>query len=148
MNCPGVILFAASNSAIAPEASIMTQQRTTRQSVAIREVIKSAGRPLSIEEILEEASSKVPSIGLRTVYRVVRRLQEEEEIAAVSVPGGTDRYELSSIAAIHHHHFHCTICDRIYDISGCAGGLQKLLPQGFQLEHHELTLSGRCAACA
>ena len=126
----------------------MPQQRTTRQSIAIREAIENAGRPLSIEEILELACARVPSIGLRTVYRVVRRLQEEKEITTVSVPGGADRYELSSIAAIHHHHFHCSVCDRIFDISGCAGGLQKLLPKGFQLEHHELTLSGRCAACA
>ena len=125
----------------------MPQQRTTRQSVAIREAIESAGRPLSIEEILEEASTTVPGIGLRTVYRVVRRLQEENEITTVSIPGGADRYELSSVAATHHHHFHCTVCDRIYDVAGCAGGLQKLLPKGFQLEHHELTLSGRCAAC-
>ena len=58
----------------------MPQQRTTRQSVAIREAIESAGRPLSIEEILQEASTTVPGIGLRTVYRVVRRLQEENEI--------------------------------------------------------------------
>ncbi|MBQ72880.1 MAG: transcriptional repressor [Planctomycetaceae bacterium] len=126
----------------------MPQQRTTRQSVAIREAIESAGRPLSIEEILEEASTTVPGIGLRTVYRVVRRLQEENEITTVSVPGGADRYELASVAATHHHHFHCTACDRIYDVAGCAGGLQKLLPKGFHLEHHELTLSGRCATCA
>lgn len=125
----------------------MPQQRTTRQSVAIRDAIETAGRPLSIEEILEEAAQTVPSIGLRTVYRVVRRLQDENEITTVSIPGSADRYELASVAATHHHHFHCTVCDRIYDVAGCAGGLKKLLPEGFKLEHHELTLSGRCAAC-
>ena len=125
----------------------MPQQRTTRQTVAIREAIEVAGRPLSIEEIHTEASATVPSLGLRTVYRVVRRLRDENEITTVSVPGGADRYELASVAATHHHHFHCTVCDRIFDIAGCAGGLKKLLPDGFQLEHHELTLSGRCAAC-
>lgn len=126
----------------------MPQQRTTRQFEAIRTAIMDAGRPLSIEEIHEVARETVPTLGVRTVYRVVRQLQEDAEVAAVTVPGGADRYEPASVASRHHHHFHCTKCDRIYDVEGCAGGLQKLLPEGFTLEHHELTLSGRCAACA
>ncbi|MBC04597.1 MAG: transcriptional repressor [Phycisphaerae bacterium] len=126
----------------------MPQQRTTRQTEAIRAAIENAGRPLSIEEIHEKAAVTVPSLGVRTVYRVVRRLQEDNEITTVPIPGGADRYELTSVAATHHHHFHCTVCDRIYDVAGCAGGLKKLLPEGFKLEHHELTLSGRCSTCA
>lgn len=126
----------------------MTQQRMTRQTEAISEAIKSAGRPLSIEEILTVASSTVSTLGLRTVYRVVRRLQDEGEIASVSVPGGSDRYEMASIASKHHHHFHCTACDRFFDLEGCPGGLKKLLPHGFKLQNHELTLSGLCACCS
>lgn len=126
----------------------MTQQRTTRQTEAISEAIKSAGRPLSIEEILTVASSTVSTLGLRTVYRVVRRLQDEGEIASVSVPRGSDRYEMASIASKHHHHFHCTACDRFFDLEGCPGGLKKLLPRGFKLQNHELTLSGICASCS
>ena len=126
----------------------MPQQRTTRQTEAIRAAIENAGRPLSIEEIHEEAAATVPSLGVRTVYRVVRRLQEDNEITTVPIPGSADRYELASVAATHHHHFHCTVCNRIYDVAGCAGGLKKLLPEGFKLEHHELTLSGRCSTCA
>ncbi len=126
----------------------MTQQRMTRQTEAISEAIKSAGGPLSIEEILTVASSTVSTLGLRTVYRVVRRLQDEGEIASVSVPGRSDRYEMASIASKHHHHFHCTACDRFFDLEGCPGGLKKLLPQGFKLQNHELTLSGLCATCS
>ena len=126
----------------------MTQQRMTRQTEAISEAIKSAGGPLSIEEILTVASRTVSTLGLRTVYRVVRRLQDEGEIASVSVPGRSDRYEMASIASKHHHHFHCTACDRFFDLEGCPGGLKKLLPRGFKLQNHELTLSGLCASCS
>ncbi|MAC19452.1 MAG: transcriptional repressor [Phycisphaerae bacterium] len=126
----------------------MTQQRMTRQTEAISEAIKSAGGPLSIEEILTVASRTVSTLGLRTVYRVVRRLQDEGKIASVSVPGRSDRYEMASIASKHHHHFHCTACDRFFDLEGCPGGLKKLLPQGFKLQNHELTLSGLCATCS
>ena len=126
----------------------MTQQRMTRQTEAISEAIKSAGGPLSIEEILTVASRTVSTLGLRTVYRVVRRLQDEGKIASVSVPGRSDRYEMASIASKHHHHFHCTACDRFFDLEGCPGGLKKLLPRGFKLQNHELTLSGLCASCS
>ena len=125
----------------------MTQQRMTKQAEAIANAIKSAGRPLSIEEILATASGTVPTLGLRTVYRVVRRLQEMGEVASVSVPGGSDRYETASIASKHHHHFHCNACDRFFDLEGCPGGMQQMLPEGFKLQHHEITLSGLCASC-
>ena len=61
----------------------MPRQRTTRQFNAIQAAIADAGRPLSIEEIHEIAREAVPTIGLRTIYRVVRQLQADEEIAAV-----------------------------------------------------------------
>ena len=124
----------------------MTNRRETKQLQSIRAAIKDAGRPLSIEEIHQLASESIPSLGVRTVYRAVRRLQELEEIASVSVPGQSDRYELASVASRHHHHFHCTSCDRFFDIEGCPGGLERLVPEGFKLQHHDLTLSGICAA--
>ena len=126
----------------------MAEQRTTRQLQAIRRAIETAGRPLSIAEIHDMASDEIGTLGLRTVYRVVRRLEEAGEIVRVSVPGQSDRYELASIASKHHHHFHCTACDRFFDVTGCPGGLKKLLPKGFELQQHELTLSGLCASCA
>lgn len=126
---------------------LMKQQRNTRQLTAIKEAIESAGRPLSIEEIQQMAAKSVETLGQRTVYRAVRRLEDDGLIARVNDPGGGERYELASVAAHHHHHFHCTKCDRFYDVHGCPGGLQNLLPEGFVLEHHELMLSGCCAAC-
>ncbi len=126
----------------------MTVQRQTKQLQAIRDTFEQAGRPLSIDELHGLASKELDSLGLRTVYRAVRRLQEDGGIVSVSVPGKSDRYELASIAAKHHHHFHCKSCDRFFDIHGCPGGLNKLIPKGFKLENHDLTLSGLCVSCA
>lgn len=126
----------------------MTERRTTRQLQAIRTAISDAGRPLSIPEIHELASKDVETLGVRTVYRTVRRLEESGELVPVNVPGGTDRYELASIASQHHHHFHCTSCDRFFDVHGCPGGLNALVPEGFTLQQHHLTLSGLCDECA
>ncbi|MEM9373200.1 MAG: transcriptional repressor [Planctomycetota bacterium] len=122
-------------------------RRDTAQQRAIREAIQAAGRPLSIEEIKEAASAGVPTLGIRTVYRVVSRLLEDGVIAPVALPGRPDRYECAGIAATHHHHFRCDRCDRMFDVDACPGGLGRMLPDGFQLEGHELLLWGRCADC-
>lgn len=126
----------------------MTERRNTRQHAAIRDAFGEAKRPLSIDEVHEAASLAVSSLGRRTVYRVVRKLEETEEIARVAIAGQPDRYELAEVAAKHHHHFHCVACDRVFDVDGCPGRLERLLPDGFVLDDHEITLSGRCDQCA
>ncbi len=126
----------------------MPIQRQTRQTQAIHDTFEQAGRPLSIDELHSRASKDLDSLGLRTVYRAIRSLQEDGVIVSVSFPGMSDRYELASIAAKHHHHFHCKACDRFFDLHGCPGGLNKLLPNGFKLENHDLTLSGLCVSCS
>jgi hypothetical protein len=35
----------------------------------------------------------------------------------------------------------------VYNIDGCVGGVETLLPRGFQMEKHDLLLTGRCATC-
>ncbi len=47
----------------------------------------------------------------------------------------------------HHHHFHCVQCDRVYPIHACPGSMGDLAPPGFEVQHHDLTLRGRCATC-
>ncbi len=123
-------------------------RRNTSQQRAIGNAIEAAGRPLSIQEISDLAAADVPSIGLRTVYRVVNRLLEDGVIAPVTMPGQPDRYELAETAARHHHHFHCVSCDRVFDVHGCPGRMDRMVPDGFVLDGHEITLSGRCAQCA
>lgn len=123
-------------------------RRDTAQQRAIRDAVDAAGRPLSIREIHELASAEAPNLGVRTVYRVVNRLLGDGVIASVFVPGQPDRYEPAAVAATHHHHFRCVKCDRVFDVDACPGGLEQMIPPGFKLTGHELTLWGRCATCA
>ena len=125
----------------------MKETRNTKQFETIRSIITNAGRPLSIDEMQKSALEELDSIGLRTVYRAVRRMEEMDEIQSIKVQGRADRYELSCIASSHHHHFHCTACDRLFDIHGCPGGLSDLLPKGFQMANHDILLTGTCDTC-
>ncbi|MFG0260613.1 MAG: transcriptional repressor, partial [Phycisphaerales bacterium JB041] len=52
----------------------MPERRRTRQHESIRAVLADAGRPMSVQEVFEAALAAVPTIGLSTVYRTIRRL--------------------------------------------------------------------------
>ncbi len=121
-------------------------QRDTRQRRAIRDVLIHLGRPLTPDEILDHGQRIVPSLGLATVYRNVKILAREGWLSEVQLPGGGVRYELADRP--HHHHFLCRSCDQAFDVHRCPDEIEELAPDGFEVDSHELTLFGRCAACA
>jgi Fur family transcriptional regulator, ferric uptake regulator len=97
-------------------------------------------------EVLEAAQALAPGLSLATVYRNLNALVEEGALSPVSLPGESVRFELA--AQGHHHHFKCERCQRVFDVHACPGDLSHLLPSGFQVRHHDLTLYGQCADCA
>jgi Fur family ferric uptake transcriptional regulator len=120
--------------------------RNTNQQRAIRRVLAEAPGPLAPQEVLDRARRHVPRMGLATVYRWVRGLTDEGWLTAVEVPGEPHRYEVAGKG--HHHHFSCRDCGRMFDFQGCPGDLSQLVPRGFTMEAHELTLYGRCDQCS
>ena len=120
-------------------------QRNTVQKTAIHDVLESASTPLGVEQILRRGQQAVPSLSQATVYRILRQWLERGEIATVQLPGQTPLYELSGKG--HHHFFRCRRCERMYEVSGCEGLVEQLVPRGFSMEDHDLFLYGLCAAC-
>jgi Fur family transcriptional regulator, ferric uptake regulator len=120
--------------------------RKTRQRDALREILETSDRPLSVDELLDAASKRVGGLGVATVYRAVGALLEAGWIEAVEIPGEPTRYERADKG--HHHHFQCEKCDRVFDVAGCRESLRKLAPPKFRVKEHALTLYGLCAACA
>lgn len=151
-------------------------ERQTRQRQAILNALRVSGRSLSPTELLELAQRSVPTLSLSTVYRQLKGLQEDGQVATVELPGLPARFELPAAATQacpqdchahgehhhdghgqvapgpapagrHRHHFHCTACDEVTPIDGCPGGIEALAPRGWQVERHDLTLHGRCGKC-
>ena len=120
--------------------------RVTHQRNAIRQVLQNAGRPLSPHEIFDMAQRKVSGLGIATVYRNLKSLQEEGAIVAVELPGQPPRWEVSPES--HHHHFLCNTCDKLYEINACPEDLQHLIPDGYVLEDHDILLRGQCNDCS
>jgi Fur family ferric uptake transcriptional regulator len=121
-------------------------QRYTRQRNSILNALVAAQRPLGPQEILTAAREDTPTLGIATVYRTIGLLLDDGAIRAVALPGDAPRYEAADLG--HHHHFKCEVCDRVFDVNACVADLVKLVPRGFVLLGHDVTLYGRCAECA
>ncbi|MBM3207966.1 MAG: transcriptional repressor [Chlamydiae bacterium] len=120
-------------------------KRFTRQQEAILSTLKKEERPLSVEEILSHASEVVDSINLSTIYRNLKVLIFENKVQKIDIPGENPCYEIQSSG--HYHYFHCDDCSRVYRLDSCPGRLENLLPSGFFLRTHSITLHGSCADC-
>jgi Fur family ferric uptake transcriptional regulator len=112
----------------------------------VEAVLRSAGRPLTPDEIRSAAARRVRGLGIATVYRALRRLVDAGEAMLVEVPGTTPRYEAAGRG--HHHHFHCRSCERVFEVDDCPGDVGRIAPPGFRVDGHEIVLFGTCAACA
>jgi Fur family ferric uptake transcriptional regulator len=123
----------------------MASPRNTRQKTAIREAFERSGRPLSTEEVRLEAERSSRGLGMATVYRSIKALVDAGWLSIVEVPGRSPLYEIAGKG--HHHHFSCTLCDRVYELEGCAK-VHAELPRGFKASGHELTFYGACADCS
>ncbi len=141
MSTRGVV---SANRADARVPRVSVAARDTRQKRAIRAVLERAERPLTPEEILAAAQHASEGLGIATVYRTVKALVDEEWLAAVEVPGRPTLYERSG--KLHHHHFVCDVCARVYEIEGCD--VTATLPRGFRARDHDVTLYGICRACS
>ncbi len=145
-------------------------ERQTRQQRAVMQVINGSGRSLNPQEVLALAQQVVPSINLSTVYRQLKNLQIQGQVLRVHLPGQTPRFEAAQLtppvvrrghrvitlntgtgpgapASAHHHHFHCVACEQVFPLHACPGGMEKLVPRGYEVQRHDLTLHGRCPTC-
>ncbi len=120
--------------------------RQTEQRRVIREIFEEIPRPLTPTDVLESAQKKLDGIGIATVYRNLKYFHDHGWLTKVELANEPARYERADLE--HHHHFHCKVCDRVFDLPGCAGSVDHLVPSGFTLTSHEVTLYGQCDTCA
>ncbi len=118
----------------------------TRQRQAVLSVLQSEDQPLSAHQIHERAKKECVGIGAATVFRTLKQLLQAGQIAKVEVPGVPPHYERAPQP--HHHFFVCKSCKQLLPLQGCVTGLNKLLPKGTRMSHHEIIVFGECAACS
>ncbi|MEM6333830.1 MAG: transcriptional repressor [Planctomycetota bacterium] len=118
-------------------------RRHSRYRQLIQDTLRDADGPLSATDV--QALLDDTGIGLATVYRLLNEGVEDGELVGVELPGGPRRFEPAGLP--HHHHFECRACRKVFAVRGCPGRMERLVPDGFELEQHEVILFGRCADC-
>jgi Fe2+ or Zn2+ uptake regulation protein len=128
-----------------------TKHQYTASRQALVEFLYRAGRPLGIDEILDEIELPQSS-----VYRNLAVLEQAGAVTRLPAAGGHARYELSEAIVGHHHHLVCTACGRIEDCdlpAALEGQVDALLEslalrERFRPDGHRLEVFGLGACCA
>lgn len=120
----------------------MPGKRKTIQKHTIRQVFEQSQRPLTPQEAWELARREVPTLGIATVYRMVKAMLEGGDLRRIEVPGHPPRYEMTAKGPS--HHFYCRKCDQMFTLKGTSRQIQAMVPKGFVLEGHEILLYGVC----
>jgi Fe2+ or Zn2+ uptake regulation protein len=126
-------------------------QRYTRLRRALVETLASAGRPLTIPEVLRSN----PGLTQSSAYRNITVLIDAG--AARRVTGADDhgRFELAEDLSGHHHHLVCGTCGKVSDIvptprleRALADAARAVADEdGFTVTDHRFDLFGVCADC-
>lgn len=121
--------------------------RVTTGRLQLLEILKRAGKPLTILDILK--SFKGRSIDQATLYRALESLSENGIISRVDLRHGHTHYELQEK---HHHHLVCTDCGVVENVDSClAQSSQKNIIQQSKLfksiYSHNLEFFGQCTSC-
>ena len=116
------------------------------------QALAEAGRPLTVDEIVERSPRQRPS----SVYRNLAVFEAEGVVRRLAGVGDLARFELTEALVGHHHHLACQVCGAMTDVQlphDLELRLDEALTQlarseGFTLSSHELDAVGVCQACS
>ena len=121
--------------------------RATSQRVVMHRLLRDRNRHLSAEELLSEASERLPGVSLPTVYATLELFEQLGIVRRVNGGGGTLLWDTRADA---HHHMICRRCGRIEDLEApldLGRARRSAARSGFQPDRAEVVVSGLCANC-
>lgn len=130
---------------------VASDQRYTPARRALVAALRSAGGPVSIQEI-QRLTDDLPQ---SSVYRNLSVLEAAGVVTRIVGNDEFGRFELAEDLIGHHHHLLCEECGAMLDVTVPPAierqldeALEKLAEaSGFTLHQHRLDLVGRCAQC-
>ena len=132
--------------------------RFTISRAAILDVLTSASKHLSAEDVYMAVHKYYPQVGLTTVYRTLELLVQMGIVFKSDFGDGRARYELAEgpKGVNHHHHLVCTECGRVIDYTDFIDDEVELLQRtekglskkyNFKITNHLIQFYGLCDSC-
>jgi len=122
--------------------------RVTAPRLAVMAVVRE-GDHMTVDEIVDAATTRIGSISKQGVYDVVAALSRAGLLRRIEPAGSPARFE--SRVGDNHHHVVCRSCGVIADVD-CAVGETPCLTAsdagGFLIDEAEVIYWGRCPDCA
>lgn len=127
--------------------------RNTKQRSLLLECFnKNKDRHLTVEELYDIAKSKDNNIGIATIYRNVKLLEEQGVIKKIELPDFLIAYEMCAFNSEHsHHHLICRKCGKILDFEeDLLETIEKKIKdtKDFSITDHRVIFYGYCKICA
>lgn len=128
------------------------EQRFTPHRRLLVEILRAAGRPLTMPELLVQGHGLAQS----SVYRNLVVLEQAGAVRRIVTDDEFARFELAEdLTGHHHHHLVCSACGAVEDVT-VPDEIEALLDsalveiagtRGFTVDTHRLDLVGRCVEC-
>lgn len=123
--------------------------RATPARLGVLAVLEQATIPVSASDILAYLKSKKILADEATVFRILRVYTDKGLIKTIQFHEDKMRYEHAAKPS--HHHFVCTGCGAISDVTGCTvNDLEKHIEKtkGAKVFRHSLEFFGTCRRCS
>jgi Fe2+ or Zn2+ uptake regulation protein len=126
-------------------------QRYTKLRRALVDTMATAGRPLTIPEILRSN----PDLNQSSAYRNITVLIDAGAARRINGADDHGRFELAEDLSSHHHHLVCGACGKVADMHP-SPRLERALAEAaraaaaednFEVTEHRFDLLGVCAEC-
>jgi Fe2+ or Zn2+ uptake regulation protein len=131
-----------------PEIPKVAGQRLTLQKQAILDVMHSAAKMLTAEEVYGRVREKYPNVSLGTVYRNLQNFSAQGAVRRILYADGKARYEMAG--QVHHHHLICLDCGAAMDVPWCPVGIEVstfMSECDFLPVSHQFEIYGHCRQC-
>jgi Fur family ferric uptake transcriptional regulator len=121
----------------------------TRQRLAIANIVLTADRHLSADEVADAARGRGPAIGTATIYRTLDVLVESGLVVERDFGEGFRRFEPARDTP-NHEHLLCTSCGRVVEFRDERLERMTTLQaeaHGYARQRHRLVIYGVCSDC-
>lgn len=136
----------------ATEALKESGRRSGGARAAVIEALAVEECAVSAEDLSARIAQSGRKVGRASVYRALEALDEVGHVQRIDLGDGSARWERTGCPAHDHHHHHmvCRGCGAVipFEDERLERALAKFaLRDEFDVESHEVTLYGNCAAC-